>query len=141
MVETEDKNAVHDEVVLEAIEQAPWIADQLGLILQCPQLWLYGKLKGQPRLHIELEYEIENVGFVDLAVFWDDELTFMMEIKSKREPQTASGWTRQVRKYEKAAKVPTVLVIAHDLGDVQEKYLKAADIHVLDLRTLRAAGG
>lgn len=133
--EKENKDAIHDDVVLQAKAATPIIADQLGFILDCPRLSRYQDPL-DPRLVVEMEYEINDASYVDLAVFWDDDLSFLMEIKSKREPQTASGWTRQLRRYEKAAKVPAALVVAHDLGDVQAKYLREADVHVVDLRKL-----
>lgn len=82
----------------------------------------------------ELEYAITDRDFADVAVFQGENLAFLMEIKSEAEAQTASGWTRQVKRYENLSGVPVILVVAHDLGDVQAKYLAVAGVKLLDLR-------
>lgn len=61
---------------------------------------------------------------------------YLFEIKSHREEQSASDWTRQVRKYERSSGLTCFLVVAHPLGEVQVEYLKLSRVQVIDLRTL-----
>jgi hypothetical protein len=104
-------------------------------------------------IECELEYELRGgKWFADLALFrsvWladDDpaidlrvserELLFLVEVKSEREEQSASGWYRQTRCYSQASGVPCVLAVAHSLGETQREYLKLAYVPVCDIRKL-----
>lgn len=128
-----EEGLAHDQVVLAARA----IAGTLGI-----HLGHFDHKFERSRMYVELEYEITDKDFVDIAVFYDNTLQFLMEIKSKRETQSASAWTRQVKRYIKRAQRPCCLVIAHELGATQQKYLEVAAVRVVDLReiipTLRA---
>lgn len=126
----------HDEVVLKARGLAERIAHDCGFAATWPINHMHHALHvgGEGPVTTELEYEITPTDYADLAVFWDGGPKFLMEVKSKNEIQSASGWSRQVKRYERTAGLPCVLVIAHDLGSLQRRYLEAADIHVVDLR-------
>lgn len=121
---TSEKGPPHDQVVL--------IASTKALAIGLVRGFLEPKLAR--KVWTELEYAITDRDFADVAVFEGDRLAFLMEIKSEAEAQTASGWTRQVKRYENLSGVPVILVVAHDLGDVQSKYLSAANVRLLDLR-------
>jgi hypothetical protein len=119
--EVED-SPIHDDVVLRALA---WLAKAPGVF------------------RVELEYEIKTQCgsplWVDLAAFSEAGLPMhLFEVKSKREAQSASGWTRQVRQYTKLTGIPCSLVIAHDLSEVNERYLRFADVKVFDLRRIAA---
>lgn len=100
------------------------------------------------QLEGRLEYEVGvvwgNTCHVDLALVAEykkdydvtDVPLLLCEIKSKREAQSASAWFRQTRKYREAKRVPCILVVAHDLGDTQRRYLDLAKVPVCDLRKL-----
>lgn len=91
-------------------------------------------------LTCEPEYAVESVDayarYVDLALCLLGEPVLLLEIKSEREAQSASAWSRQTRDYARALGVPCVLVIAHDLGKTQRKYLEFTKVPVCDLRTI-----
>lgn len=82
------------------------------------------------------EHEVSEQSYVDLAVFSYDRPILFVEVKSKQEAQSASAWTRQIRRYAKEGKAPCILCVAHDLGEVQKKYLALVNVQVVDLRTL-----
>lgn len=117
----------HDKVVLKALSLAGVIGGQAKLLDESETVLMT----------TALEYPLPgDAGYADVAVFVGGELAFLMEVKSKGEVQSASAWTRQVRNYEKAADVPVLLVLAHDLGEVQAEYLRIADVQVFDIRGL-----
>jgi hypothetical protein len=122
-----DIRPCHDQVVLWALDCLQVIAARL-------------RLDWTQQCH-ELEYPLAHPNgelYVDVAVFRGAprQVSFLLEIKSASEHQSASSWTRQIRGYERLSGVPCVLVIAHDLGSVQSDYLREAGIRIVDLRTL-----
>lgn len=92
--------------------------------------------------HVEFEYEFEqhsfrdDKGIVDIALTVDGIPKFSMEIKSKAEAQSASAWHRQTRYYSRLSGAPCLLVVAHDLGEIQKQYLDVTGTVWLDLRKL-----
>ncbi len=138
--EPDEEGMVHDEVTLEALSRRNAI---VGWALRREIIDIDpDTVAGQ--LEFELEYRVgEDIVWangdvpgrrVDLAILHNSRPVLLLEIKSKREAQSASNWTAQVRKYAQHA--PTVLVVAHDLSPVIARYLTVAKIPVLDLRTL-----
>ncbi len=137
----EDNSLCHDAVVLETArllcEILPWAVSPASPVQQ-----LCGCAIPKP-YYFHYEYELatdswrDDRGIVDLAVVDHRDNPFLLlEIKSSREAQSASAWTRQVRYYARQAKVPCLLVVAHDLGDVQRRYLEETLTPWLDLRRM-----
>ncbi len=138
----------HDAVVLHTVQKLShivgWVSQQKLMPVRFPPLHYFGyEARFEHAIHVS---GVERPLFVDLAVFAylsheeapeQGVLRFLLEIKSKREAQSASSWFRQVRGYAQAAGVPCILVVEHDLGATQCAYLNATNVPVLDLRTLQ----
>lgn len=87
-------------------------------------------------LSFELEAPVGR-GFVDVMILLDGEPLFCIEVKTDKDKQHPGGWLRQVKFYSAETSVPAVIVVAHDLTPLQVRYLHAAKMPVLDLRTMQ----
>lgn len=130
----EPEPLVHDEIVLLAARRI----DPISALLYEADVITDRYWGGD--LDAVFEYEIhggENSDrYVDLAITKNGRPIVLLEIKSQRESQTASGWYRQIRRYSELTCLPCVLVIAHDLPSWMRDYLDATRTHILDLRPL-----
>jgi hypothetical protein len=133
--EEEDASAVHDAIVLETVKSLERVAYVLGDILGIINPLNYDDILG-----FRLEHEIPSAEafdyFADIAMTRNGQPTALLEIKSQREPQSASQWYRQVRKYSKFTGLPAALVVQHDLAPWLSEYLALAKVTVIDLRRL-----
>lgn len=136
MTVAKDEDLVHDEVVLLALERWEYInfeVERRGILT---------KQESRRAFYAVLEYAVGSkddgdYGWVDLALLDEaDTPVLLLEVKSKREPQSASGWTRQVRNYQRLTQVPCILVVAHDLAPWMKRYFRASSANWLDVRTV-----
>ena len=137
-LDEEDASPHHDDLVMQAVDSR-----RVVLSYAWDQGWISG-FSALTSLYLiaEVEHHVsadEAGPRVDVALF-DRDLEIpllLLEIKSKRENQSASSWTSQIRGYEKFSGVPCVLVVAHDLSPAISRYLKFANIKIVDVRNLK----
>lgn len=146
LISKSDPHPCHDEVVLIAASMAKeihlratlngWIGSTRILDPYCGGAG--AMVVWDPEVEFERKLDVPGAQadeFVDLALLVSGSPTLLLEIKSAKEAQTASGWYRQIRGYASSG-TPCVLVVAHDLGEVVTKYLDRVGVRVIDLRTL-----
>lgn len=96
------------------------------------------------RFPVSLDFELEapvGRGFVDVLIRLAGEPILCVEVKTDKDKQHPGGWVRQVKFYSSETSVPSLIVVAHDLTPLQRRYLAAAKIPVLDLRTMQKVVG
>jgi hypothetical protein len=130
---------VHDHIVLLTTTKhaqkriCQWADEMVPKYYDYPKRFTGNYVLEYPLTHSHNKYAT----YVDIAyIDWFQLPTLLLEIKSAREPQSPSAWTRQVREYEAAANAPCILVIAHDLEFWMRQYLALAHVPVLDLRSI-----
>jgi hypothetical protein len=140
MARTEDKTAEdsHDAVVLQAAGAARNILQwydwhHAGHNKEFARFSNIAEFQACVDVLLEYEFPGEIERFVDIAIFVGHKPLLFVEIKSKYEAQSASGWSRQVRRYARLSEAPCILAVSHKLGDVQREYLRATHTPVLYL--------